>query len=158
MEEGETESGPAALQGFCFLKGPLTSLSKMVRRVHDEKSVIGGGYTGWGFTVMALAGLEGCVRVLWVLGAKDPNDPNESHCLSNDSCNQGPFKRSHGFTETTHFRNRHPPQKNVFTGSRIRKTFRLHESTGSTENDVVLSSAMWRRQFTSWRRKKMKKT
>jgi len=34
--EGETESGPAAFRGFCFLNSLLTSLSRMARVVAGE--------------------------------------------------------------------------------------------------------------------------
>ena len=43
--DGETESGPAALQGFCLLKSLLTSLSWMERVVTEVGGGVGGGGT-----------------------------------------------------------------------------------------------------------------
>ena len=44
---GNTESGPAALRGFCLLKSLLTSLSSMERAV----TVVVGRPLGWGGAV-----------------------------------------------------------------------------------------------------------
>ena len=57
--DGETESGPAALLGFCLLKSLLTSLSCMERVVSE----VGGWEEGWAFKVGIGRGAQAAAEV-----------------------------------------------------------------------------------------------
>src|SRR4029434_10967378 len=69
---GETESGPAALRGFCLLKSLLTSLSRMERVVTVEGEEGGGSEVG--SCEAEASAVVGAVQMLgwgWEWGARN---------------------------------------------------------------------------------------
>src|SRR4029434_6256769 len=62
---GETESGPAALRGFCLLNSLLTSLSRMERVVTVEGEEGGGSEVGSCEKALALAEVGGLQLMGW---------------------------------------------------------------------------------------------